>query len=35
MPGADPSWSLAVLLPAFAMLALLGGVAVYLATDRQ
>jgi len=32
---ADPSWNLAVLLPAFAMLALLGGVAVYLATDRQ
>jgi hypothetical protein len=32
---ADPSWSWAVLVPAAATLALLGGVAVYLATDRQ
>ena len=31
----DPGWSLMILLPVFAALALLGGVAVYLATDRQ
>ena len=31
----DPSWSLMVLVPAIATLALLGGVAVYLAADRQ
>jgi hypothetical protein len=32
---ADPTWSLAVLVPAAATLVLLGSVAAYLATDRQ
>ena len=31
----DQGWGLLVLMPALAMLLLLGGVAVYLATDRQ
>ncbi len=33
--AADPTWSLMILLPVFGTLALLGGAAVYLATDRQ
>ena len=32
---ADPGWSWMVLVPAGATLVLLGGVAIYLATDRQ
>jgi hypothetical protein len=31
----NPGWNLAVLIPIFAMLALLGAVAVYLAAERQ
>jgi hypothetical protein len=31
----NPGWTLAVLIPIFAMLALLGAVAVYLAAERQ
>ena len=31
----NPGWNLAVLIPIFAMLALLGAVAVYLAVERQ
>jgi hypothetical protein len=33
--GLDPGWSLTILIPIFATLALLGAVAVYLAAERQ
>jgi hypothetical protein len=32
---ADPGWSLTILLPVLCTLILLGGIAVYMATDRQ